>query len=272
MSGGRLIDATGARLWVEPGAGSGPPVLLIAGLGYASWCWHELRQHLGSELALTAFDNRGAGRSDKPAGPYTIAQLADDAAAVIDATGGGPVAVLGHSMGGYIALTLALRHPGKVRSLVLVGTSPGGPATQPTPADTLATWQLAGTMAPQQYARVSMPKSFAPGWTQAHPAEFEDILARRLQFPTPAASWLAQYQACVEYVRQGAPVEQVAAPALVIHGEQDQVVVHANGELLARRLPHARFVSLPAAGHLPFLEDPPGFAGLVRGHLRGTAT
>jgi pimeloyl-ACP methyl ester carboxylesterase len=272
MSAGRMIDAAGVRLWVEPGAAGAPPVLLIAGLGYASWCWHELRERLGRELALTAFDNRGAGRSDKPAGPYTIAQLADDAAAVIDAAGGGPVAVLGHSMGGYIALTLALRHPRKVRSLVLVGTSPGGPATQPTPAETLAAWKLAGSMTPQQYARVSMPKSFAPGWTEAHPAEFEDILARRLQFPTPAASWLAQYQACVEYVTHGVPVEQVAAPALVIHGEQDQVVVHANGQLLAQRLPHVRFVSLPATGHLPFLEDPPGFATLVRGHLRGTAT
>ena len=269
---GRFVDAGGARLWVEPGAGGGPPVLLIAGLGYASWCWHELRERLGGELALTAFDNRGAGRSDKPAGPYAIAQLADDAAAVIDALGHPAVAVLGHSMGGYIALTLALRHPGKVRSLVLVGTSPGGPRTQPTPAETLATWQLAGTLTPQQYARASMPKSFAPGWTDAHPAEFEDILARRLQFPTPAASWLAQYQACVEYVARGAEVERITAPALVVHGEQDQVVVHANGRLLAERLPNARFASLPAAGHLPFLEDPPGFAALVRGHLRGTAT
>jgi len=269
---GRLVAVDGTRLWVEPGGGDGPPVLLIAGLGYASWCWHELRERLGGELALTAFDNRGAGRSDKPAGPYTIAQLADDAAGVIDAAGRAPVAVLGHSMGGYIALTLALRHPQKVRSLVLVGTSPGGPGTQPTPAETLATWKLAGTMTPQQYARASMPKSFAPGWTDAHPGEFEDLLARRLAFPTPAASWLAQYQACADYVARGAPVEQVAAPALVIHGEQDQVVVHANGQLLAQRLPRARFVSLPATGHLPFLEDPPGFAELVRGHLRGTAT
>lgn len=269
---GRFIDANGVRLWVEPGAGSGPPVLLIAGLGYASWCWQELRERLGGELALTAFDNRGAGRSGKPAGPYTIAQLADDAAAVLDALGHAQAAVLGHSMGGYIALTLALRHPRKVRSLVLVGTSPGGPATQPTPAETLATWQLAGTLTPQQYARTSMPKSFAPGWTEAHPAAFEDLLARRLRFPTPAASWLAQYQACAAYVAQGVPVEQVEARALVIHGEQDQVVVHANGKMLAERLPNARFVSLPATGHLPFLEDPAGFADLVREPLRGTAT
>lgn len=272
LHNGRLVAANGVQLWVEPGAGAGPPVLLIAGLGYATWCWHELRAQLGGELALTAFDNRGAGRSDKPPGPYSIAQLADDAAAVLDGVGLASAAVLGHSMGGYIALTLALRHPRKVRSLVLVGTSPGGPATQPTPAETLATWKLAGTMSPQDYARRSMPKSFAPGWTEAHPQAFEDILARRLQHPTPAASWLAQYQACVDYVGRGVEVEKIVTPALVIHGEQDQVVVHANGRLLARRLPRARFVSLPDAGHLPFLEDPSGFAGLVRDHLRAPPT
>jgi 3-oxoadipate enol-lactonase len=265
---GRLLAANGVQLWVEPGLGAQPPVLLIAGLGYASWCWQELRANLGDALALTAFDNRGTGRSDKPAGPYSIELLADDAAAVIDALGLPPLAVLGHSMGGYIALTLALRHPRKVRSLVLVGTSPGGPATQPTPAATIETWKLAGTMTPQQYARTSMPRSFAPGWTQRHAAAFEDILARRLQFPTPAPCWLAQYQACADYVARGARVEDIAAPALVIHGEQDQVVVHANGQQLAQRLPNARFVSLPDAGHLPFLEDPPGFARLVRDHLR----
>jgi pimeloyl-ACP methyl ester carboxylesterase len=264
---GRHLDASGLRLWVEPG-GAGVPVLLIAGLGYASWCWRELREQAGAELSLNAFDNRGAGRSDKPAGPYTIAQLADDAAAVLEGLGLPRVAVLGHSMGGYIALTLARRHPRKVRALVLVGTSPGGPGTAPVPEETLNTWKLAGSLPPAEYARRSMPRSFAPGWCEAHPARFESILARRLEFPTPAPSWLAQYQACADYVARGLDVEAIEAPALVIHGREDRVVLHANGELLARRLPRAEFVSLPAAGHLPFLEDPAGFADLVRDHLR----
>jgi len=263
---GRQVPANGVKLWVEPG-GAGAPVLLVAGLGYASWCWRELREQLGAGLSLNAFDNRGAGRSDKPAGPYSIAQLADDAAAVLDGLGLPRVAVLGHSMGGYIALTLALRHPQRVRSLVLVGTSPGGPDTQPVPEETLNTWKLAGSLPPAEYARRSMPRSFAPGWSEAHPERFESILARRLEFPTPAPSWLAQYQACAEYVARGIDAGAIEAPALVIHGEQDRVVPHANGALLARRLRHADFVSLPRAGHLPFLEDPAGFAGLVRDRL-----
>ena len=258
------------RLWVER-SGAGEPLLLITGLGYASWCWHELRAALGGECELVSFDNRGAGQSDKPAGPYTIPQLADDAAALLEALGLGGVRVLGHSMGGYIALTLALRHPRAVKSLVLVGTSPGGPQTEAIPAETLEVWKTAASLPPAEYARRSMPQSFAPGWSRAHPEEFEALLARRLQFPTPAASWLAQYQACAEYVARGIDVSGIAVPALVIHGLQDRVVPHANGALLARRLPRAGFVSLEQAGHLPFLEDPAGFAQLVRGHLRAAA-
>ena len=256
--------------WVEQ-SGSGPPLLLIAGLGYASWCWHELRAELGDAAATIAFDNRGTGRSDKPAGPYSMALLADDAAAVLDAVGLADAHVLGHSMGGYIALTLALRHPRKIRSLILVGTSPGGPDTAPVPQETLDTWKLAGSLPPAEYARRSMPHSFAPGWTRAHPEAFERILARRLEFPTPAANWLAQYNACVEHVGRGADVGAIHAPATVIHGEQDRVVPHHNGKLLAQRLPGAKFVSLKDAGHLPMLEDPPGFAALVRAHLAAHA-
>lgn len=263
---GRRLRAGALEFWVEQ-RGEGAPLLLIAGLGYATWCWHELYRELGTGVATTAFDNRGAGRSDKPAGPYAIAMLADDAAAILDALGLREAHVLGHSMGGYVALTLALRHPAKVRSLILVGTSPGGPDTHPVPQETLAVWQLAGTLSPIEYARVSMPKSFGPGWTERHPAEFESILARRLEFPTPTASWLAQYGACVEYVGRGVDVGAIAKPATVIHGERDGVVPQHNGRLLAQRLPGAKFVSLPDTGHLPMLEDPPGFARLVRAHL-----
>ena len=266
-AGGRRLRAGALEFWIEQ-AGAGPPLLLIAGLGYATWCWQDLQRALERDAATLAFDNRGTGRSDKPAGPYTLPMMADDAAAVLEAAGVRDAHVLGQSMGGYIALTLALRHPDRVRSLILVSTSPGGPDTRPVPEETMAVWKLAGTMAPADYARLSMPKSFAPGWTDAHPDAFEQVLARRLEFPTPTANWLAQYGACVEYVGRGVDVGAIRKPATVIHGEQDRVVPHHNGKLLAQRLPGAMFVSLKAAGHLPMLEDPPAFAELVRSHLR----
>lgn len=263
---GRRLAAGGISLWVEP-QGAGAPLLLIAGLGYASWCWQELRGALQGEVGAIAFDNRGAGRSDKPDGPYSIAMLAADAAALLDALGLRDAHVLGHSMGGYIALTLALAQPQKVRSLLLVGTSAGGPGTAPVPQETLETWKLAGTMSPAEYARRSMPKSFAPGWSEAHPVEFERILARRLEFPTPAASWRAQFDACVAYVERGVDAARIRQPATVLHGQEDRVVPHENGARLAQRLPQARFESLAGIGHLPMLENPPAFAARVRAHL-----
>jgi 3-oxoadipate enol-lactonase len=265
---GCLLNIGDLQLWVEE-SGQGQPLLLIAGLGYASWCWHELAAVLALDFRVISFDNRGAGRSDKPPAPYSIPMLADDAAAVLEATGVESAHVLGHSMGGYIALTLALRHPQKVRSLFLVGTSPGGHGTAPVPEETQAVWRLAGTLPPSEYARASMPKSFAPGWTDAHPERFERILEERLRYPTPAACWLAQFQACAQYVSAGAEVERITVPTTVLHGAQDAVVPVANGRLLARRLPGAEYIELPDAGHLPFLEDPAAFEQHLRAHLGG---
>jgi 3-oxoadipate enol-lactonase len=265
---GRLVRAGTVSLWLER-EGHGEPLLLITGLGYASWCWHRLREDLRAHADLLMFDNRGTGRSEKPAGPYSIAMMADDASALLDAAGLRRAHVLGHSMGGYIAVTLALRRPEQVHSLVLVGTSPGGAGTQPVPEETMKVWQLAGSLPPEEYARRSMPQSFARGWADAHPAEFEDVLARRLEFPTPPPNWLAQYNACVEYATQGVDVTGIRAPATVIHGAGDRVVPHHNGQLLAQRIPGAKFVSLPGIGHLPMLEDAPGFAKLVKAHLEG---
>ena len=248
-------------------AGTGEPLLLISGLGYSSWCWAELREQLATQFNVITFDNRGTGQSDQPAGPYSMAMLADDAAQVLESCGVARAQVIGHSMGGYIALTLALRHPDRVRSLTLIGTSPGGPDTQAVPAETQSAWQAAAALPPELYARTTMPRSFSLGWTAKNPQRFEQILRRRVEFPTPMACWLAQYQACADYVTQGVDVSRIQAPALVIHGKEDRVVPYHNGELLSARLPKARFITLEGAGHLPYLEDPAGFASLIREHL-----
>jgi pimeloyl-ACP methyl ester carboxylesterase len=260
---------TSVELW-KRSAGRGEPVLLISGLGYSAWCWDELRDALAAGFRVVTFDNRGTGRSSKPPGPCSIPMLADDAASVLDTFGIARAHVIGHSMGGYIAQTLALNHPGKVRSLVLIGTSPGGPRTLPVPEETQTAWKGAAGLSPQDYARRTMPISFAPGWTDAHPATFERYLARRIEHPTPPECWLAQFQACADYVVDGVPVEQLRVPALVIHGDADRVVPFENGRQLGQRLPGARWHAVAGAGHIPYLEDPPGLASLI-GRFLGSA-
>ncbi|HUP91407.1 MAG TPA: alpha/beta hydrolase [Solimonas sp.] len=257
-------------VWAES-CGAGEPVLCISGLGYSAWCWQELRDALCESYRVVRFDNRGTGRSDKPPAPYSIGMLADDVAALLDAMGIAQAHVVGHSMGGYIALTLAQNHPQKVRSLVLVGTSPGGPDTLPVPEATRAAWGAAIGLAPVEYARRTMPLSFAPGWTEAHPQEFESYLRRRVEFPTPPDCWLAQFNACADYVAGGVDLSRIRQRTLAVHGTADRVVPFENG-LLLRGLPDVDWKAIEGAGHIPYLEDPAWFARVVREHLRRNTT
>src|SRR5512132_2898485 len=111
---------SGVRLHWEDTGGSGPPVLLVMGLGMnATGWWRTVPVLAQAGLRVLAFDNRGVGRSDRPPGPYTVAEMADDCAAVLDAAGEETAHVYGISLGGMIAQEFALRHPGRLRSLVL---------------------------------------------------------------------------------------------------------------------------------------------------------
>jgi 3-oxoadipate enol-lactonase len=250
------------QLYVEE-HGSGFPLLLIQGLGYAMWAWRHQLRPFGERLRTIAFDNRGAGRSFKPPGPYSIEQLADDAASVLDERGIERAHVVGLSMGGFIAQTLALRRPELVERLVLVGTNPGGPGSFPQPEATQAAWAAARGLPPDEYARATGHLSYSPGWTDAHAEEYESLLAARLEFPTPPESWAAQYEACAAFTQAGVPVERIAAPTLVVHGDADRIVDPRNGELLARRIPGARLEWFRACGHVVPIEEPERFNSTV---------
>jgi 3-oxoadipate enol-lactonase len=259
---GSFVAVPDGELYVEE-RGSGFPLLLIQGLGYAVWAWRRQLPELSRRRRTIAFDNRGAGRSFKPPGPYSIEQLADDAGALLDALGVERSHVLGLSMGGYISQMLALRRPDLVRSLVLAGTGPGAPTHTPIPEGTLSEWLAHAHLPPEQYARRTMHLSFAPGWADAHADEYEELLAARLEYPTPPECWQAQYDACVRFAENGIPVERIEVPVRIIHGDADRVVPVENGRALARRLPRAELVVLPGAGHLALMEDPERFNRLA---------
>ena len=248
--------------------GEGHPLLLITGLGYATWSWQRQLPDWSRRFRCIAVDNRGTGRSPKPPGPYSIEELADDAAqTVAQSLAGRRAHVAAFSMGGYIAQLLALRHPQLVERLVLVCTATGGAEHVPIPASTQAVWEANADRPPHEFARATMPLAFAPGWTDAHPEEFEQLLADRLEHPTPPESWRAQYDACWRFVEQVTPVEQIAAPTLVVHGDADRIVPYGNGVDLARRIPGARLETFRGGGHLLFLESPERFNPLVEGFL-----
>jgi pimeloyl-ACP methyl ester carboxylesterase len=134
--------------------GEGYPLLLITGLGYALWSWQRQIPAWSRRFRVVAIENRGTGRSPKPPGPYSIEEMADDAA---EALQGRQAHVAGFSMGGYIAQTLALRHPELVERLVLIGTGTRGPDYLPTAAETISAWEANADKAPADFARATMP-------------------------------------------------------------------------------------------------------------------
>jgi pimeloyl-ACP methyl ester carboxylesterase len=236
---------------------------LIQGLGWSKWGSRAQWPAYAERRRVLAFDNRGTGLSEKPPGPYTIEELADDAASVLDARGLGRADVYGYSMGGYIALTLALRRPDLVRSLVLVSTGPGGPGHEQLPQETLDTWLSVRGLSPEEAIGRTFPTSFAPGWIDEHPYEYARWLAARLDPPTPPECWWAQFEATARYKDEGVEVERIRAPALVVHGVLDRVIPVSNGRLLAKRLAEAELVELPNRGHAPMLESPDEFSSIV---------
>jgi 3-oxoadipate enol-lactonase len=252
--------AAGSKeLYVEE-HGEGAPLLLVEGLGQAMWAWREQVPVFAERYRTITFDNRGTGRSWIPAEPYAIADLAEDAAEVLR---GRAAHVVGLSMGGYIALTLALAHPELVRSLVLVGTGAGGTNRVPRPDHVREAFGAAIGLPPEEFGRRTMPYTFASGWTERNPERFATILAARLERPTSYETIEAHAEACYGFYASGCDVERIEAPALVVHGDEDLIVPVENGRALAARLPNARYVELAGRGHNLPLEDPETFNALV---------
>jgi 3-oxoadipate enol-lactonase len=258
----------GTRLFVSE-RGDGDDVLFIPGLGYATWSWHYQVEPISKVARVLLMDNRGAGRSDKPPGPYSIAQMADDAYHVLRQRAAGPAHVVGASMGGYIALSLALRHPDAVSSLVLLATTSGGYGSRPVPVDTQNAWAAAVPLGSAGFARATMPLSFAPGWPEEHPEQFDELLDLRGRASTPTESWQAQYEACASYLQHGLPSGSISQPAVIVHGTADRVVPYQNAAHLARRLPQASVVTLDGAGHLCWIEQAETVNDIIRTAVRG---
>jgi 3-oxoadipate enol-lactonase len=229
--------------------GSGDPVLLIMGLGLSGGAWWRTVPVLARRLRVITFDNRGVGRSSRPPGPYSIAEMAEDALAVLDAAGVETAHVYGISMGGMIAQELALGHPERVRSLVLGATTPGGERAVAAPDETLAFIQRRTEMPALEAVWASVPYNYAPS-TRAERAQLigEDI-EQRLRYPIEPEPYTAQLAAALSHDAHQR-LGELDVPTLVVHGEEDRLVAPGNGSLLAEAIPGAELLMLPGAAHL----------------------
>lgn len=246
-------------------ARSGAPrhtIVLSHSLGLDGSMWDALANELAAEHRVICPDTRGHGRSEIPSGALTMADLAEDAARLIDELCDGPVLWVGISMGGMIGQELALRHPGKVRALVLANTSGHYPeAGQQAMNERLSAVEAGGLTA---VSAGSLQRFFSPAFHVAQPAAVART-QRLLEACDPDG-----YRACLAAVRDVHTADrlgQIHAPTLVIASTQDESTPPAMAQDLARGIPAARLVTLHGCAHLSALEQPAEFAAAVRGFI-----
>ena len=247
-------------------SGSGEPLLLIMGMSGTHLSWGDpFLDALRRDFEIVIYDHRGIGKSSRAEPPYTIGDLAEDAAGLLDELGWERPHVAGISMGGMVAQELALRHPERVRTLTLGCTYAGGPGASLSPESTLQRLQASWMAADREVAlRTMWEVNVAPGFA-ADDDRYADFRRRALEVPAALPSIMAQAQACAMHDTSGR-LGQIAAPTLVIHGTADEMLPVANAKLIADAIPGARLEVFDGVGHLFFWEDPERSAALVREH------
>jgi 3-oxoadipate enol-lactonase len=263
--------------------GSGDPLVLIMGLAADSQAWILQVPEFSKHYRTIIFDNRGVGRTSKPAGEYSIAQMADDTAGLMDVLGIARAHVVGVSMGGMIAQELALRHPEHVRGLVLACTFPE-PDTGVEETRRLSITQFGGSIAPDGSLQIDpaqldpmmffqhlMPMVFNPDYLQRELPTLIQLFGGALQWGFNMEAILAQVQATMTHRCTGR-LENIKSPTLVITGDADLLVPPQNSKILAEKIPGAKLIMVPGGSHGFNFETPEVFNRHVLSFLAGVTT
>jgi pimeloyl-ACP methyl ester carboxylesterase len=216
--------------------GTGAPLLLIPGLATDVSEYQRLIAALARGAQVIALDNRGAGRTDKPDIPYSMEMMADDAAGLLDALGITQAHTLGISMGGRIALALALRHPEQVKSLILVST---------------------GARVPPPNWRRRLLLDLAPRLSRVRGTK---------RYPQPYYAFVRQREAsrsydCVDRL------QEIRVPTLILHGHSDRVAPLRLAHEMCGRIANAQLATFPG-GHIFFFMRPQQVAEAIVAFVR----
>jgi pimeloyl-ACP methyl ester carboxylesterase len=244
--------------------GSGEPLLLIQGMSGSHLSWGEpFLTDLERDFDLVAYDHRGVGRSSAVTDPFTIVDLADDAASLMDALGWESAHVVGISMGGMVAQELALRHLERIRTLTLGCTYCGGEGSALASSEVstkLAEAMMSGDRERAIAAAYEVNVSPGYGADQSAYATFYEMATA---LPTPVPVIMLQMQAIAAHDTLDR-LSEISAPTLVIHGTQDEMLPHSNAVLIASRIPNARLETLDDVGHMFWWEQPERSADAIR--------
>ena len=255
-----VADNRGVRIAWESN-GSGDPVLFLHGLGGGLLDWEPQVSAFAPKYRVLRLDVRGHGSSDKPKGKYEVEEFTSDAIAVLRAAGVAQAHIVGISMGGMIALQLAVDAPAMVRSLVLVNTGPEVKAENN--AERLALWQrrlLTRFMSMEKFADILAGRLFPDPGQETMRAEFH----RRWAANDPAA-YRQSYLALLRW-SVADRIHAIREPALVVHAELDYTTFERK-ERWAKKLPNARMATIAGGRHAVSMDKAEDFNRLVLGFL-----
>jgi 3-oxoadipate enol-lactonase len=258
------VRSNGQELYYEV-HGSGPPLVLVMGIGYDSSLW-TLAQvpALSTQFRVVLVDNRDAGRSSKARRPYRIADMADDLAGLLDALGIPQTHLLGLSMGGMIAQEFALRHANRLDRLVLAGTG-AAPARSAVDPIEIWSWVKANDPTGDVFGAQQLASLFSTAFLRNHEAVLDtaELLASNPHPMSPEA-----YGRQADAYRQFDALDRlgaITAPTLVVVGEQDLLTPPWIARDVAHAIPGARFEVIRGDGssHVVPIERPDDFNRLV---------
>jgi 3-oxoadipate enol-lactonase len=241
-------------------AGEGPLVVCLHGIGGHRHHWVDQLAAFGAHFTAAAWDARGYGDSDDYDGPLAFADFGADITRVLDFFRAERAHLVGLSLGGRIARDFALRHPGRVATLVLANTTPGFDSLSAAEVESF----IRSRRGPLEAGRT--PREFAPALARsligpsAVAGAYDRLLAAIAALRT--TSYLKTIEASTREDR-GAPIEAIAVPTLVVTSDEDRLYPIALAEGMAHRIPGARLAVVHGAGHLSNLEQPLAFNAAV---------
>jgi pimeloyl-ACP methyl ester carboxylesterase len=234
--------------------GKGEPLILIMGLRRNAEWWYRQIPDLSKHFRVLVFDNRGAGRTEKPVMDYSIRLFAEDTVGLMESLDIKKTHILGVSMGGYIAQELVINYPERVMNLILGCTSSGGERAVLMSPERLKKFTANEGLSPEQILQKDMDIYFSDKFVRENPEWIKEFIEISLRYYQPLDAFMRQFNACLRHDTVNR-LSQITVPTLITSGDDDPLVPHENSRILKELIPHAELIFFPGKRHCFFIEE-----------------